>query len=86
MALKSDLLKIINENPQTVRDIFTDSAVVKKLSDIGILPKVLELHAPSPGSRKGEGLGPTLCGRNGTRHKIITCKQCLKKLQKSSRK
>lgn len=80
MTLKSDFLKTIKDNPQIVRDIFSDSVVVKKLSDIGILPRVLELHAPSSGSRKGEGLGPTLCGRRGTRHKLVTCKHCLKKI------
>jgi len=42
-----------------------------------VLSKILELHATSLNSKKKEGLGKTLCGINGTRHKEITCKKCI---------
>jgi hypothetical protein len=80
MALRDQILKLARQSPVEVRNAFYDVAVLEALSDIGVFPKVLEMHAPSPRSRKMDGLGPTLCGRNGTRHAVITCKQCLEKL------
>ena len=78
MAFRDDIVALAQSKPIELRDALTDTEVLKALRDIGILPKVLELHAPSTQSRKSDGLGAALCGRNGTRHRIVTCKQCQK--------
>jgi hypothetical protein len=78
MGLKQDILKTIASDPLGFRSLLKDPQVASALSDIGVIPDVLELHAPTENSRKRTGLGRTLCGRNGTRHKAITCKLCLK--------
>lgn len=83
--MKSRLLSLINGDPLVARSLFQDQEVLDALSSVGVLPKVLELHAPSTGSRKSIGLGATLCGRNGTRHGVVTCKQCRKKLDSTQR-
>ena len=77
MALLNEILKLVKDNPSEVREVMADSEVQAALGNIGVLPKVLELHAPSAKSRKTDGLGPTLCGINGTRHRIVTCNRCL---------
>jgi len=76
MALREQILRLARQKPIEVRDALSDPEVLRALSDIAVLPRVLEMHAPSPRSRKRNGVGPTLCGRNGTRHEIVTCKQC----------
>lgn len=78
MTLRDEILKLVEDNPPEVREVMADSEVQDALGNIGVLPRVLELHAPSPKSRKTDGLGPTLCGINGSRHRIVTCKRCLK--------
>ncbi len=77
MELRQELLKEINENPLQVREILRDNVILEALSNIGVLSKILELHAPSLNSKNKDGLGKTLCGINGTRHKEITCKKCI---------
>lgn len=77
MGLRQELLKEINKNPLLVRKVLEDRVISEALSNIGVLPKILELHAPSANARKKEGLGKTLCGINGTRHKEVTCKKCI---------
>lgn len=83
MSFKDDLLAAIAAEPTAVREAFNDDVVVKALGNIGVggAPgiRVYELHAPSPRG-KPTGLGRALCGRNGIRHAIVTCKDCLKKL------
>lgn len=76
MALKEQLLGAIASDPISVRDLLTSSEVSSALSSIGVLPKVLELHAPSEKSRKLDGIGEALCGIRGTRHAVVTCKRC----------
>ncbi len=80
MSLKDELLRATRESPTEFRDALKDPQVAKALGSVGVLPKVLELHAPSAGSRKKDGLGPTLCGINGTRHAVVTCGRCKKLL------
>jgi hypothetical protein len=80
MNLKQDLLTTISADPIGFRKLLIDEEVKRALSDIGVLPKILELHAPSSGSRGSSGLGRTLCGLNGTRHSLVTCKKCKQKL------
>jgi hypothetical protein len=75
--LRQDILDVVLTNPEEIRQILRDAQVLEALGGIGILPRVLELHAPSRQSRKQDGVGPTLCGRKGTRHSLVTCKQCL---------
>lgn len=84
MSLKQQLLAEAANSPDVVRDMFTDSDVLAALSSIGVLPKVLELHAPCDGARTMAGLGRTLCGINGTRHKIVTCERCKKKMGRNN--
>ena len=81
MNLREELLKEINNAPLKVRDILKDQKVSEALSNIGVLPKILELHAPSKNSRKKDGLGKTLCGKNGTRHAKVTCKKCIQSMK-----
>ncbi len=80
MPLKDDILGMIANDPVSFRSLIADSEIESALSDIGILPKVLELHAPSTNARISTGLGNTLCGIKGTRHSEVTCKRCLAKL------
>lgn len=80
MSLRSDILKSIEDDPIRFRELLGDSEIERALSDIGVLPKILELHAPSPNSRTKTGLGRTLCGINGTRHPVVTCRKCRKQL------
>jgi len=80
MTLKHDLLKAIETDAISVRELLAAGDMDAALSDIGILPKILELHAPSENARTTTGLGRTLCGINGTRHPDVTCKKCLKKI------
>lgn len=84
MSLKQQLLVEVANSPSAVREMFADSDVLAALSSIGVLPKVLELHAPCDGARTLVGLGKTLCGINGTRHKIVTCERCKKKIGRSN--
>jgi len=77
MRLQQELLKEINENPLEVRKILKDHEISEAFSKIGVLPKILELHAPSTNAKKKEGLGQTLCGIKGTRHPNVTCKKCI---------
>jgi hypothetical protein len=83
MNLKDAILKKIVTDPVGFRNLLEDPQVDDALSCIGILPKILELHAPSEKARKKEGLGQTLCGIRGTRHKIVTCQRCQSILEKS---
>lgn len=83
MNLKNEILKKIKKDPVGLRDLLEDPQVDDALSSIGILPKILELHAPSEKTRKREGLGQTLCGIRGTRHKIVTCQRCKSILAKA---
>lgn len=76
MSLKSLLLKEVADDPEGVRDMLRDTDVVGALGNIGVLPKLLELHAPSKDARKANGLGSTLCGIRGTRHRFVTCMRC----------
>ncbi len=78
------LVALISKDPMGVRDALADPAVLAALSGIGIPPpiKVLALHVPHPDSRKSIGLGKTLCGKNGTRHANVTCKDCLNRVAK----
>ncbi|MDI9273136.1 hypothetical protein [Stenotrophomonas sp. PFBMAA-4] len=80
MALKDELLHAIRNDPLAVRELISSADTDAALGSIGILPKVLELHAPSVKSKKRAGLGETLCGIRGTLHSVVTCKRCLKKL------
>lgn len=81
MTTLSDQLKqLTRTNPLDVRAALSDPTVLDALSLIGVLPKVLELHAPALTARKPTGLGDTLCGIRGTRHGDVTCLRCLKKL------
>ena len=76
MDLKDQLLDAIRNDPAMVRDMLASTEVSNALSSIGILPKILELHAPSEKSRKADGVGETLCGIRGTRHVAVTCRRC----------
>lgn len=80
MSLIEQLKAVARTEPTTLRAAMSDPGVLEALSLIGILPKVLEMHAPSSDSRKRTGLGETLCGIRGTRHEVVTCARCLKKL------
>lgn len=82
--MKKAILDAAQQDPMTLRTVINDPEVLDALSSIGILPKVLELHAPSEKSRKADGLGPTLCGINGTRHKQVTCARCLRQLRSTA--
>lgn len=74
------LKQIARDDPLALRAALEDPQVLSALSDIAVLPKVLELHAPAASARKSAGLGATLCGIRGTRHTLVTCAKCLKKL------
>ena len=76
MDLKEQLLDAIRNDPATVRSMLASPDISSALSSIGILPKILELHAPSEKSRKAGGVGETLCGIRGTRHVAVTCRRC----------
>ena len=80
--MKELIIKTAQRDPLGLRAIIQDTDVAEALSSIGVLPKVLELHAPSVKSKKTDGLGPTLCGINGTRHPQVTCSRCRKQLSK----
>lgn len=84
MTLKEQLLRAVSSDPISVRDLLKSSDVSSALSSIGVLPKVLELHAPSYKSRKLDGVGETLCGIRGTRHVVVTCKRCMQRVGGSS--
>jgi hypothetical protein len=83
--VKKAILDAAQQDPITLRAAISDPEVLDALSSIGVLPKVLELHAPSAQSRKTDGLGSTLCGINGTRHKQVTCARCLRQLNSAAR-
>ena len=72
MNLSAQIIALARETPLELRAAFVDDAVVRSLNDIGVLPKVLQLHAPKADARKTTGLGPTLCGRQGTRHALVS--------------
>lgn len=76
MITQEQLLEAIVNDPLAVRTLLSGSEVSSALSSIGVLPKILELHAPSDKSRNSVGLGPTACGITGTRHTLITCRRC----------
>jgi len=76
MTSKREILEAVSTRPLELRQLLHESEVVAALSSIGILPRVLELHAPSVKSRNQAGLGETLCGIRGTRHKDVTCARC----------
>jgi hypothetical protein len=78
MTLKQDLLNAIASDAVSVRELLSDTELDAALNDIGVLPKTLELHAPSRNARTMTGLGRTLCGINSTRHPVVTCKKCLR--------
>jgi hypothetical protein len=80
MDTREEIISLARSDPLGFRDALRNPEVAKTLSDIGVLPRVLELHAPSPAARKTEGLGQTLCGINGTRHRLVTCKHCRSRL------
>ena len=82
--MKKAILDAAQQEPIALRKVLSDPEVLDALSYIGVLPKVLELHAPSAHSRKTDGLGPTLCGINGTRHKQVTCARCLRQLRSAA--
>jgi len=88
MSFKDDVLDAVANSPDTVRNALRDPEVLAALGDIGIGGaggiQVLELHAPSATAKRHTGLGRTLCGRNGIRHPIVTCKNCLKTLASTS--
>lgn len=75
-----ELANFIRAEPELVRSWLSKGDVVSALSEVGVLPKVLELHAPAQRSKKRNGLGETLCGIRGTRHEIVTCTRCLRSL------
>ena len=79
------LLALIDNDPIGFRKALQDNKVLKALSDIGVPPyfQILELHAPHPKARKNKGVGMTLCGRKGTRHMTVTCKDCLNRKAKN---
>jgi len=79
--VKKSILDPVQQDPISLRKVINDPEVLEALSTIGILPKVLELHAASEKSRKTDGLGATLCGINGTRHRQVTCARCLRQLR-----
>jgi len=81
MSLRQELLKEIDEHPLKVREILNDPEISEALSSIGVLPKILELHAPSSNARKKDGVGKTLCGIKGTRHTDVTCQRCLQSMK-----
>ena len=81
MSLRKELLKEIDEHPLKVREMLNDHEVSEALSSIGVLPKILQLHAPSIKARKKDGVGKTLCGINGTRHTDVTCQRCLQSMK-----
>ena len=87
MSIKNDLINQINNNPMKVREAFCDSGLIKVLKDIGIANiQVFELHAPALNARKKDGFGSVLCrSSNGTRHKNVTCKKCLKILKEAKK-
>jgi hypothetical protein len=84
MSIRKELLEGASEDPIGLRRILKDPDVVIALSSVGILPKILELHAASPDARKSDGVGATLCGIRGTRHKAVTCKRCRMKMLKET--
>jgi hypothetical protein len=82
MLTKTDFLECV-QDPLAMRTLFRDPLVVKKLEGIGIAINIYELHAPSVGAKKEQGLGVTLCGRSrAMRSSVVTCKKCLAKLTK----
>lgn len=85
MVLKEQILSAIAKDPSSVRDLLSEPEVLAKLSSIGVLPRILELHSPSTNSRKFDGVGETLCGIRGSRHSVVTCRRCLGKLAKTAR-
>lgn len=85
MTLKDHLLSATRDDPKAVRELFASPQVFNGLSKIGVLVKVLELHAPSLRSKKAGGLGATLCGIRGTRHAVVTCRRCAEKIRASEK-
>jgi hypothetical protein len=81
MTLRHELLNAIAADAIAMRKLFNDAEINSAMSDIGVLLKTLELHAPSPTAGRRTGLGRTLCGINGTRHPSVTCTKCLKKIR-----
>ena len=82
MDLKGILLDAVRNDPALVRQVFRDASVARALGSVGVGRiagiEIFELHAPSEGARKAAGLGATMCGRNGIRHRMVACKQCQK--------
>jgi hypothetical protein len=87
MDLKQALLDAIHDDPVRVRQVFADESVVSALASIGVGHKtgiqLFQLHAPSEAARKAMGFGATLCGRDGMRHHVVTCKDCEKMRRRS---
>jgi len=81
MDLRREILQETKSNPTKVRNILRESEIQDALGTIGIIPTILELHAPSSRSHKTDGVGRTLCGINGTRHRLVTCKRCMKAMK-----
>lgn len=81
MPFKQQILNAVIADPISLRQLLGSPEVTDALGSIGVLPKILELHAPSKNSRKHDGLGDTLCGIRGTRHIAITCERCKKSKQ-----
>lgn len=73
---------LIHKDPLAARRFFEDSAVVAALESIGVKVQMFALHTPGEGARTRVGLGVTLCGRRGTRHAVVTCKDCLREIAK----
>ena len=57
MSIKQQLLDAVTNDPIAFRSALGDPAVQDALGSIGILPQILELHAPSNSSHKQNGLG-----------------------------
>ena len=83
MSIRKQLINEAINDPIGLRTALKDQSVVAELENIGVLPRILELHAPSANARKTRGVGATLCGIRGTLHRIVTCKRCLLKQRRA---
>jgi len=79
LDLHKAILQQVVSDPLVLRKILSSKEIQEALGNIGLFVKKLELHAPSKSSKRLTGLGETLCGRRGTRHAKVTCRQCKSK-------
>ena len=80
---REELANSAVKQPAVIRELLKDREVQRALEAIGVQLAIYELHAPAQSARTSAGLGQTLCGDRARRHSsLVTCKKCLKKLEK----